>query len=850
MTLPETIHTGDTGHDSNHESLHARYNADVAATPAGLQSVVDRLSTVETLVFNVKSYGAVGDGITDDTTAIQAAINAAANTGATTTTHRGGIVYLPPGRYKITSGLVITNAGGVTLQGGAYGAILNNAAVAGPGILSGGAKVLEGVTTIVNDCASGAAISILGSSYTTGWSTAWIRIRDLSVQNPSTSVDGILIDSQGASMSRIVLERVEVNGGGKQVYITNSVGTDGSPFDVQILGCDLETGNAAPSTPLPANYGVYIDRNGAGVCSTIRDTTIRGATFNAIYVDTSVELTIERCTLESSGQEHIRAKGSSGIVSIVRCHMESAFQNAYWNGTSYQRSNSDANPAAAIEIGTSGSNSPIACSISGLSANLTDALSSTDGAHVLNLVSQWSGRLTILTTSAGPTGGTSLSQPLVITNGNRVYITHLGLFPSKPPTVNIFGGTAAADVLGGGNVGADSQPFRLGQTGQFLLSGTGSPEGSIAAPVGSGYLRSDGGAGTALYIKESGSGNTGWTAIKTSVAFDATSPTTIAVGDAAAPGTSGIAAERDHRHGMFAQIGGSVDVLAGLVTQGLRGASSNPPLNLGTGALSAGIVTVSDTTVPVNGLFLPAANTLGWATNTGERMRLDATGDLLIGVTSQGAQNTPALSPKLEVNGLIRADRVGVASQYTEIVSGSALAGNALYAFGSNKNLAIVTESSSSVTGANAAIFLQAISSNLGTKAGPTIAWDGSFVIGQSSTTPLATAGITVYGDASQKTAVFRANATTPGNILELQTSGGTAVFAQSTTVLTLGDAINLAVGTTTGTKIGTVGGASGQKLGFFNATPIVQPLLATGASHTVDDVITTLQNLGLARQS
>lgn len=60
----------------------------------------------------------------------------------------------------------------------------------------------------------------------------------------------------------------------------------------------------------------------------------------------------------------------------------------------------------------------------------------------------------------------------------------------------------------------------------------------------------------------------------------------------------------------------------------------------------------------------------------------------------------------------------------------------------------------------------------------------------------------------------------------------------------------NLVLDTSTGTKIGTAGGAAGQKLGFFNATPVVQQLLATGAGHTVDDVITVLQTLGLCRQT
>jgi hypothetical protein len=40
----------------------------------------------------------------------------------------------------------------------------------------------------------------------------------------------------------------------------------------------------------------------------------------------------------------------------------------------------------------------------------------------------------------------------------------------------------------------------------------GTPEGSVTAPVGSLYTRTDGGAGTTLYVKESGSGNTGWVA--------------------------------------------------------------------------------------------------------------------------------------------------------------------------------------------------------------------------------------------------------------------------------------------------------------------------------------------------
>lgn len=52
----------------------------------------------------------------------------------------------------------------------------------------------------------------------------------------------------------------------------------------------------------------------------------------------------------------------------------------------------------------------------------------------------------------------------------------------------------------------------LETTTAYIHSGTGSPEGVLTAAIGSIYSRTDGGAGTTLYVKESGVGNTGWVA--------------------------------------------------------------------------------------------------------------------------------------------------------------------------------------------------------------------------------------------------------------------------------------------------------------------------------------------------
>jgi parallel beta-helix repeat protein len=65
------------------------------------------------MVFDVRDYGAKIDGSSDDTTAIQAAINAAFNS-VMTTGGGGGIVYIPRGLTRVT-GLFLYN--GVILQG-------------------------------------------------------------------------------------------------------------------------------------------------------------------------------------------------------------------------------------------------------------------------------------------------------------------------------------------------------------------------------------------------------------------------------------------------------------------------------------------------------------------------------------------------------------------------------------------------------------------------------------------------------------------------------------------------------------------------------------------------------------
>jgi hypothetical protein len=95
-------------------SVGAAANAATFNTPLGqldavLGTLNDTVTNAVTGVYNVLEYGAVGDGSTDDTAAIQAAINACDDTG--------GEVYFPVGIYSINATLTISTKRGVRLSG-------------------------------------------------------------------------------------------------------------------------------------------------------------------------------------------------------------------------------------------------------------------------------------------------------------------------------------------------------------------------------------------------------------------------------------------------------------------------------------------------------------------------------------------------------------------------------------------------------------------------------------------------------------------------------------------------------------------------------------------------------------
>lgn len=147
--------------------------------------------------------------------------------------------------------------------------------------------------------------------------------------------------------------------------------------------------------------------------------------------------------------------------------------------------------------------------------------------NTARLVIASGGDVTIVNTTASTTTGTGA---IIIGGGAGIagQVTAGGAFKTTSSTASsstttgsgIFaGGVGIAGAVFGGStasfVTSVTTPIVIWTTSVSDRSGAGTPEGAITANIGSVFRRTDGTTGTTLYVKESGTGNTGWGALST-----------------------------------------------------------------------------------------------------------------------------------------------------------------------------------------------------------------------------------------------------------------------------------------------------------------------------------------------
>lgn len=258
------------------------------------------------------------------------------------------------------------------------------------------------------------------------------------------------------------------------------------------------------------------------------------------------------------------------------------------------------------------------------------------------------------------------------------------------------------------------------------------------------------------------------------------------------------------------QPAGTVDVLASLVTLGLRAASSNPPLNLGTGALTSGDASVA---------ALTATSVVGTGdvALTGHLTVTDAKNIVLDSTT--GTKIGTATTQKL---GFYNATPVAQPAGTDDVLASLVTLG--LRAASSNPPLNLGTGALT----AGASVFTQ-VSVGSDAASNPNIIINGGVtqrsllfrtasnnrwqVYADSGTESGSNAGsdfsIAAYNDAGASLATY----------LTIRRSDGRITFA---------DNVNLAFNSTTGTKIGLF---TNDKMAFHGSTPVIQRVGAAQAA-------------------
>lgn len=161
-------------------------------------------------VFNVKAYGAVGDGATDDSSAIGSA-NSAASAAS-------GTVFFPPGIYLFDSPLTIPSGVHYALSPGAV--LRCNYSGGSTACVSMQANSGIGGGTNIGRGSFGQEGAIIDSS-TSATATYLLEVGDGTVlQNVSAS--GIVIDGSNSGSSAFSSALVGITSGGQPSYLKNS----------------------------------------------------------------------------------------------------------------------------------------------------------------------------------------------------------------------------------------------------------------------------------------------------------------------------------------------------------------------------------------------------------------------------------------------------------------------------------------------------------------------------------------------------------------------------------------------------------------------------------------------------
>lgn len=285
------------------------------------------------LVYNVQNpaYGAAGDGVTDDTAAIQAAI-----TAATATT--GNTVFFPAGVYVISAPLVVTSSG-LTLLG------------SGPGATMGGGGAGSG--TFVPGTGSGITGVLMTGAVIAPSSTFAIGSANLSAC--------MLIDASAGPVARVTIEHLTFYGGNAGTTTIHGIGAYGSATACKISNCNVfvfygsssngihfaEDGSSNDTDGCLVEKVIcqFVGKNGFnlgpfgdGTISNCHSQTVGGIGFfisnsSGYSGGSGGNIRVHNCRGDLSGTDgfffNVTCGGYSGMIQVVNCSTQRNANNGF-----------------------------------------------------------------------------------------------------------------------------------------------------------------------------------------------------------------------------------------------------------------------------------------------------------------------------------------------------------------------------------------------------------------------------------------------------------------------------------------------------------------------------------------
>lgn len=522
-------------------------------------------------------FGAVGDGVADDTAAIQAALDSVGQADGAFDVQlksRGGTVFLPAGTYRVTS--TLNGRAGTKLVG------------AGPNR-----------TRIVSELASGNVLSFVGEE---GGSVDPVEIEELAVVQGQAVThqygNAIYIDGNGfgttprlrnvmtqdthggvyldwcfpGSLDNIHCFR-HAGGAFRSRFHTTSLtlqncyagACGGSGF--KIAGHYISLINCASDSNDLDGYEFDYD-GGASSGLTMVSCGTEACGRHGISEERVASLTVisPRVVASANGGSCVNANGGDAIALITPVLSASAananacinLSNASggypsnlqifgWSGTAPNHASSVSHPEYVFWIG---GRSVASMANGGLRLGPADNFTAEQQAMAFgqNFPTAVNGatfginHVPVLTGAVSALAASSRIRAIVNAVGQtitRLVAGHIIEAPNVASgTVTRFEGFRIADMPAGSsadaglvigdaavpvgrwsifNGSARKSLFAAGiqwgtSSGPQDLFGPGSPEGVVSAAVGSTFRRTDGGAGSSFYVKESGTGKTGWVA--------------------------------------------------------------------------------------------------------------------------------------------------------------------------------------------------------------------------------------------------------------------------------------------------------------------------------------------------